>query len=328
MAEVYVNSFAPAKTKIFWGGQIVDPDAGVTVDIFDITQDPGIYPPINTTLPLISNITATKTETDPGSFEINIPFQYTTRNRSLKLKWKYAIASNNVSHETFVDVVTPYASLAEIVEDLGISTDSSDPNYKSYHELIMAEKYARKIIESYTGQNFYLYDDVQIAYGNGSDLLPLPFKLSTLHELYEDDVLLVDNVKGVMNWVFEPETSETGFGLKVDRTQSLDNVVYMANGLVPPSINDRSFGAFKKDARYTVAGKFGWDEVPDNVEQACIQLVGDYFAKDKTWTNRYVKKISTFDWDFEYSSDTYRGTGNAYADQLLYPYVLSNMVVI
>ena len=328
MAEVYVNSFAPAKTKIFWGGEIVDPAGSVLVDIYDITQDPAVVPSINPAVPVQSNITATKSEVDPGTFEINIPYSLTNRNKNFKLTWKYTLNSTNVSHNTFVDVVTPYASLAEIVEDLGISTDSSDPNYKSYHELVMAEKYARKIIENYTGQNFYLYDDVQIAYGNGSDILPIPFKLNTLHELYQNDILIIDNINSVNNWIFVPEVSETGFGLKVDRSQSLDNTVYLANGMVPPSIHDTYNGAFIKDYRYKIAGKFGWSEVPDNVEQACIQIAGDYFAKDKVWTNKYVKSISTFDWDFEYSSDAYKGTGNAYADQLLYPYVLSNMVVI
>jgi hypothetical protein len=328
MAEIYVNTISKVGMRTFYAGNIIDALIPITASIYDITEDKTISPAISPTTPLYAGIIAEKTETDPGSYEIIIPYAITDRPRKLKVTWQYLFGSQAITQYTFVDVVTPYAPLSEIVEDLGISTDPSDPNYKSYHELVMAEKYARKVIENYTGQNFYLYDDTQIAYGNGSDLLPLPFKLNTLHELYEDNILLIDNIEGVKNWIFEPETSETGFGLKVDRTQSLDNIVYMANGLVPPSINDRSFGAFKKDARYTVTGKFGWDDVPDNVEQACIQLVGDYFAKDKTWTNRYVKKISTFDWDFEYSSETYRGTGNAYADQLLYPYVLSNMVVI
>jgi hypothetical protein len=329
MAEVYKNSYAPAKTKIFWGGEIVDADSTVLVDIYDTTQDPAVLPSIDPETPVSSNISATKSEVDPGSYEINIPYALTDRNKNLKLKWKYTINTIGASHNTFVDVVTPYASLSEVVEDLGISTDSSDPNYKSYHELVMAEKYARKVIENHTGQNFYLYDDVQIAYGSGSDILPLPFKLDTLHELYGNDLLLVDNINNENNWIFEPIISETGFGLRVDRTSSLDNTVYTANGMVPPTINDYGGnGAFRKDTRYKVAGKFGWTEVPDNVEQACIQLIGDYFAKDKVWTNKYVKSISTFDWDFEYSSDAYKGTGNAYADQLLYPYVLTTMVVI
>ena len=329
MAEVYKNSYAPAKTKIFWGGQIVDADGSVLVDIYDITQDPAVTPAISPATPVATNVVAAKSEVDPGSYEIGIPYALTDRNKNLKLRWKYAISSSNVSHDTFVDVVTPYASISEAVEDLGIAVDPADPNYKSYHELIMAEKYARKVIENHTGQQFYLYDDIQIAYGAGSDLLPLPFKLDTLHELYGNDILLVDNINNENNWIFDPLVSETGFGLRVDRSQALDNTVYIANGMVPPTINDNfGYGAFRKDVRYKVAGKFGWAEVPDNVEQACIQLMGDYFAKDKVWTNKYVKSVSTFDWDFEYSSDAYKGTGNAYADQLLYPYVLTTMVVI
>jgi hypothetical protein len=41
-----------------------------------------------------------------------------------------------------------------------------------------------------------------------------------------------------------------------------------------------------------------------------------------------MKSIKTFDWQFEYNSATYSGTGNLYADQLLAPYVINKMVVI
>lgn len=328
MAEVYRNSNAPASTKIFWNGGIVDADSTVLVDLYDTTQDPAVVPVVNPLTPIQQNIVATKSEVDYGSYEIMIPYAITNRNKNLKLVWKYTIGSNSISHETFVDVVTPYASLAEAIQDLGLGTDPSDPSYKSYHELIMAEKFARKVIENYTGQRFYLYDGTETVIGSGSDILPLPFKISTLHELYSNDLLLVDNINSVNNWGVEPMISETGFGLRVDRSNTLDNTVYIANGMVPPSINDYYGGAFIKDAKYRVQGKFGWAEVPDNVEQATIQLMGDYFSKDRIWTNKYLKSIKTFDWQFEYLSDAYRGTGNAYADQLLYPYVISSMVVI
>lgn len=329
MAEVYKDSFAPAKLKIFWAGQNADPDGDVVVDIYDVTQDPAILPAVNPAMAVATDIVAIKSETDPGSYDINIPFNLTNRNKNLKLKWSYSINGEDIQYDTYVDVVTPYAPISEIAEDLGLSSDPSDPNYKSYHELVMAEKYARKVIEAHTGQQFYLYDDVQLAYGSGSDILPLPFKLNSLHELYANDVLLVDTINNKNNWIYVPEISETGFGLKVDRTQVIDNTVYTSNGLIPPNVNSYySSGSFIDSVRYKVAGKFGWEEVPDNVEQACIQLVGDYFSKDKTWTNKYVKSISTFDWNFQYSSDVYKGTGNAYADQLLYPYVLTTMVVI
>jgi hypothetical protein len=328
MAEVYKNSNAPAATKIFWGGSIVDAEGSVRVDIYDITQDPAVVPSVNPATPILTNILASKSEVDYGSYQINIPYTLTNRDKKLKLIWKYQMDSTNIQHETFVDVVTPYASLAEVIQDLGLGTDPSDPMYKSYHELVMAEKFARKVIESYTSQRFYLYDGTESIYGSGSDILPLPFKIHAIHELYGNDVKLVDNVNNETNWIFNPVVSETGFGLRVDRTNSLDNITYSANGLIPPSINDTYYGAFQKDVKYRVQGKFGWAEVPDNVEQAAIQLIGDYFSKDRVWINKYLKNIKTFDWQFEYASDAYRGTGNAYADQLLYPYVISSMVVI
>jgi hypothetical protein len=327
MAEIYVGSNFPVKTTIFYAGELYIAQNVVNVQVYDITQDPAIVPAINPET-LVIQLSATQLETDPGTYQVILPFNLTDRQRSFKLEWLYVVGSETVTHVSYVDVVTPYAEITEVLSDLNFGYDPSDPNYKSYHDIIMAEKYARKVIESHTGQNFYLYDDVQIAYGTGSDILPLPYKLNSLHELYANDTLLVDNISNINNWTFDPIISETGFGIRVDRTNVLDNTVYVANGLIPPSINDTYRGPFMKDVRYKVAGRYGWDSVPDNVQQACIQLIGDYFSKDKVWSNKYVKSISTFDWDFEYSSDAYRGTGNAYADQLLYPYVLNNMVVI
>jgi len=327
MAEIYVNTNFPVKTTIYYAGEVTQPDGAVTVDVYDITEDPAVNPPLSPGYRIYQSA-AVPIETDYGTYKFVLPYSITERQRQLKLQWSYYVNSEYIVTTTYVDIVKPYCDLGDLSEDLNLGLDPSDPNFKNYHDLMMAEKYARKMIESYTGQNFYLYDDVRIEYGVGSDILPLQFKINEIHELYANDILLVDNLNNVNNWMFEPLISETGFGIRVDRSAALDNTVYIANGMVPPTINDLSYGAFRKDVRYKVAGKYGWEDVPDNVQQACIQLMNDYFAKDKVWTNKYVKSISTFDWDFEFSADVYKGTGNAYADQLLYPYVLNNMVVI
>lgn len=327
MAEIHINSNFPVRTRLFYAGEPASADGVVSVTVYDVTQDPAVTPSIPTGVPVYQG-NATQLETDPGTYQIVLPLSLTNRNKNLELRWSYQINSQSIIHKTDLDIVTPYCDFSDLSQDLNFGLDPSDPNYKSYHELMMAEKYARKVIESHTGQNFYLYDDVQIAYGAGSDILPLPYKLYSLHELYSNDILLVDTINDVNNWMFDPIISETGFGIRVDRSSTIDNTVYTANGMVPPTINDSEGGAFIKNYRYRVAGRFGWEYVPDNVQQACIQLIEDYFAKDKVWTNKYVKSVSTFDWDFEYSSEAYSGTGNAYADQLLSPYVLSNMVVI
>lgn len=326
MAEIYKDQTSPVKTKIFWGGELTDADGAVTAVVYDITEDDTVSPSVDPNV-AVATLIATKSETDMGTYQIVLPFSLCRRNRKFKIEWQYVINGNNASHIYFIDVVTPYANLSDVIDDLGFGTDPSDPNYKTYHELQMAEKYARKLIEIYTNQVFYLYDDRQVVYGSGSDILPLPFRLSEIHELYENDVLVTDKINNVNNWVYTPIISESNFGIRVNRQDNMDGLVYTANGLVPPSIRDiSSSGAFRKDYRYSVWGRFGWSSVPDNVEEACIILIKQFFDKDRAWKDKYVKNISTFDWKFEFMEDAHRGTGNLYADQLLSPYVLSGMV--
>ena len=83
MAEIYVNSNAPIKTKIFWAGELVDADGNVSVDIYDITEDPSINPSINPTT-LLLTMTATKLENDFGTYQIVLPTSYSNRNKKFK----------------------------------------------------------------------------------------------------------------------------------------------------------------------------------------------------------------------------------------------------
>lgn len=331
MAEIYKDTVTPVKTKIFWNGEIVDADNDeVSALIYDITEDPTISPAVDPTV-ILSTMDAEKLLEDRGTYQISLSRYYTSRNRKFKIVWQYNVGGINGEHVTYFDVVTPYCSFSEVIDDLRLGTDPSDPKYKTYHELSMAEKYARNLIEDYTGQSFYLYQDQEVVYGNGSDILPLPYRINAIHKIYADDILLIDNLSNppINNWGYTPIISETGFGIRLDRTELVDNTVYVANGMIPPSINDLYTGqAFRKGVRYRVSGQFGWDAVPDEVEQAAIQLVGQYFAKDRVWSDKYLKSVSTFDWDFEYTDNAFTGTGSAYVDKLLSPYVLTNMVLI
>jgi hypothetical protein len=325
MAEILINSQSPITHKVFWNGDVANADAIPTVGLYDVTMDPTISPAITPTT-LLTTLTPSIDESNPGTYIVNVPYQYTNRNRTLRLSWNYTVNGTAVKKEDEVYVITPYVDFNH-AQDMGFSTDSSDPGYKSYKELIMAEKYARKQIEQYTGQNFYLEDETYIVYGHDSDILPLPSRIAELYQLYSNDILLLDNIEEINNWNFDVIISESGYGIRINRANMLDNTVYTANGMVPPSINDYS-GIFKSGVPYKVYGRFGWAKVPDNVELAAIELMKDYFSKDTMWRNKYVKNISTFDWDFEYTGDAYTGTGNAYADNLLADYVLTTKVEI
>jgi hypothetical protein len=326
MAEILVGTNSPIYHQVYWEGDVVASDALPIVKIYDITVDPGVVPAISPST-LIATVTSSIDEVNVGMYKMSIPISLANRNKSLRLLWEYTVNGTFVSKSQYVSIITPYTDFSQACGCLDISTDPSDPNYKSYRELQAAERYARKRIESYTNQAFYLYDDRFTVYGSGSDILPLPQKLSTMHELYVNDYLLVDTISEINNWGFIVEIADSGFGIRINRTESLDNTVYVANGMVPPTIHD-SEGIFKTGAPYRVAGRFGWDRVPDEVELACIELMKDFFSKDSVWTNKYIKSIQTFDWKFDYASDATIGTGNAYADKLLDPYVVTQMVLI
>lgn len=320
MAEILINSQSPIVHQIFWNGDIASADSLPVVKVFDVTLDATISPAILPTT-ILATITSTLDDNNPGTYFVNIPYALTDRNKTLRVKWEYSIEGVAVVRSDDVHVTTPYIDF-NYIQDLGYSTDSSDPGYKSYKELLRAEKYARKQIEEYTSQKFYLHDETLMVYGQDYDTLPLPAKINELHTLSVNDILLLDNINNIDNWNFAVQISESGYAIRINRAGMMDNTVYTANGLVPPSIHDYS-GVFNSGVPYKVFARFGWDKVPENVELATAELMKDYFSKDSIWRKKYIKSISTFDWDFEYRGDAYTGTGNAIADNLLADYVLT-----
>ena len=47
MAEIYVGSNFPARTTIFYAGELYVSEGPVNVQVYDITQDPAVVPSIN-----------------------------------------------------------------------------------------------------------------------------------------------------------------------------------------------------------------------------------------------------------------------------------------
>lgn len=324
--EIYIGSNNPVKHKVYWKGEPTDSDALPVVTIYDLSNDP--ITPVNPNTPLF-NLTAEKIETEVGLYQVSIPSSLTNKTRKLKIAWNYNVASVNQVKNHTLFVVQPYADIEQSFASLGLGEDSSDPNYKTYDEIVAAERYARKQIEYFTGQKFYLYDETFSVYGSGSDSLTLPEKINSLHKLYMNDILLLDTLTepDTDNWNYDVDIAESGFAIRINRASLLDNTVYTANGMIPPTIHDGD-GIFKPGYRYTVYGRFGYDEVPDEVELACIELMKDYFSKDYLWRNKYIGELSTFDWNFKYTGGAHSGTGNLYADSLLSDFVLSKMVII
>ena len=313
--EILIGTNSAIRHRVFWKGETAHADALPEVNLYSITGT------------LVSSGTAEQDETDIGVYNFYPDLSVTNSAKQLTAEWVYEVDGSLVSKKYEVDIIKPYVDITQAIDDLGFGSDYNDPNYKNYKELLDAEKYGRKVIENYTQQKFYLYDDTNVAYGVGADILPLPNKIQNIDKVYVNDILLIDNANNINNWGIPVQVAESGFGVRVNRANMLDNSVYTANGMVPPTINEYS-GVFNRDARYKVTGTYGWDKVPDEVQIACVELMKDYFSKDTTWRNKYIKSISTFDWKFDFNSSTFSGTGNNYVDQLLLPYVINKMVLI
>ena len=327
MAEIYKNTNTAVSTKLYINGDAVQPEGDVVVYFSDITEDPKVSPAIDPE-DVILTLTATESDVDFSVYSVIVPVTYANRNRKYKLQWVYEYNSTTYYHYTYLDVVTPYISIEEALEDLGVGSDANDPNYKSYHELRMAEKYARKQVEHFTGQKFYLHDNKFTIMGNDSSVLPLPSKIYQLHTLHQNDNILIDNLNNINNIGYIIEPTASGFGIKINQSSLIEGDTYIANGMVPPSIHDVSPNIFKANKSYDVYARFGWHSVPDDVEQATIEIMRSYFSKDRAWRDKYVNKISTTDWDFEFKSEAFNGTGSSYADKLLLDYVITQMVVV
>ena len=211
MAEIYVNSNSPIRTKIYWEGELASPTGNVTAKVYDITQNPAN---VISSTNLLLTLTATPVETDSGTYQVVLPFSYSAYPRKLKLVWEYVVTGSTVgTHTTYVNVVTPYISINEQIDELNFGADPSDPSYKNYADLQMAERYARKLVEEYTQQQFYLYPYTKTIYGDESDTLPLSSKINRIYQIYSNAILLVDKLStpNVNNWLYDPIISETGF---------------------------------------------------------------------------------------------------------------------
>ena len=92
MAEIYVDHSSPIKTKIFWGGEIINPntDYPINVTVWDITEDPTINPLVDPTVPIYFG-EASKVETDDGTYQFVLPLNLCDRGKELRINWQYHI---------------------------------------------------------------------------------------------------------------------------------------------------------------------------------------------------------------------------------------------
>lgn len=314
MIEVYTGSLGKINLTTYEDGVPTEPDAAPTVTIVDAETGSSVA-------------TGTAVLIDPdyeGEYEFTLPMSATSTDRVLKATWSYIISSKNMQEVEYVYVTTPYATVDEIMSELGYSSQSQDSNYFSYEKIKSAERVARMMIEDYLGFKLGKYQGTLVAYGDGADVLILPSKMISFSKLTENDRVVIDTDQNYNQFGYDVEISETGYALRVIPNTPGDDI---SEKEYYDILNLRS-GQFKNGYRYEVTGVVGWNYIPVEVKQAMFLLVNDLLCNDSTWRAKYVKKIDSGQMSVEISSLSFVGTGNALADSILQKFRSIQAVVI
>lgn len=254
-----------------------------------------------------------------GKYTLDLTWRETAMDGILTINWADAV---DFLREQQIEVVTPLVSLAKL-RTLFPGENKQDS------ELMELEQTVRVFIQAYTGQSYGLFRGSKTFAGTGSQRILLDQR--------------VNSISGFAG----------AFGSSPDPTQNLNLVTIGADGWsllinhktwltvkdappeelwvgqggvirVPPSY----LKEFDEGAFYTVTGVWGYEFVPDEVQEAAMLLANDFSCTESIYRDRYLESIKIQQDTIIYHPGAFRGTGNARADLLLGKFRRSGMVII
>ena len=302
--------------SVYSDGDLTQADSLPTVSIYDADNN-------QTAISGYLDITATD-ENNEGLYSILLKPNITNLKRVLEVVWTYDLDGSEAIQTDFYSVETAYASVGEITDFLGFGLEPSDLNYYDPKAIESAEKFARTIVDGYTGQKFSTYYGSQEQYGKGSDALYLTEKMLTIDKVWENDILYLDKTA-------DPVLNGFGFNLELSPTGKILRIINAGwdvryDNQVDPNV--LYYGRFRDNSRYKIQGQIGYKYVPEDIKIATMLLVNDILSNDYNWRNKYLKKVDLSEISFEMAGGAFNGTGNVAVDNILDQYRNVNIVVI
>lgn len=253
-----------------------------------------------------SNFIATLTA-DTAAYDRNIKVEFITTNNGT--------AFNEIK---YFSLTRPYATISRIKELIDVPSGTADS------KLIRLERRARLSLNSFLGFSFYKEKRDYTVYGNNLDILTLPDNIIRIDEIYEDDILVYQRNSTTYELDYPIEIADSGRRVKIINSDSNGKEIAEA-----PIFSVFKFtNTFKKDYAYKISGIYGWEYIPDDVEEATALLVSDYLCNDFNIRNKNIAQLSNDSYDIKYGSDFATGTGNLLVDNLLAHYKESRYMVI
>ena len=300
--EILLNTTERLYLKIYVGGDLTPSEDEVTVTVYDSEGEIAHAEEV-------AKDQDDDAELEPGVYYVYSKLADAAKEQELTYVWSFTINGEEATKTDKVQFVTPYATLEEIREVA--------PDDATYDQIIVAEKYARYMINSYVGQDFGKRQETKLLYGDGKDRLLLSDRLLYINTMSENDVS-----------VYNAESPPNEYDITIsDTNQAIGLTFAPSNNVISlPHANTRRF---RRGSRYLIDGVWGWDEVPHEVNLAAILLAEDFFCKEIAWRQKYVDYMQAEGWKMSFNERQFTGTGNSIADKILKKYaVLRNVGVV
>lgn len=278
----------------------------------DADQILSVYQVFVTLTRMIDNVVVVNNQAATRVTSGNYSYNFTGNNLynigQYKLVWTYVQGGITSTKVEYFTVVVGYTTPEEVKADFPQLASISDA------DIYRKEKLARGIIDTFCGQEFnYELNATKKVMGNNSNNLYLPKRLFRLDNLAVSGTTdyLTSELELFDDFYIRPNWSTTG-GFFVD----------VKRDITEPS------RYFKSAFYYDVIGDWGWEIVPEDIQEATKLLILDYFDDDSLLRQHGVIRAQMGDREMWFAPDLFSTTGNYDVDLLLSNYTIMNMRLI
>jgi len=320
LQEIHNGVTENLQLVIYRDGVQVNADGTVLVSLYDADD---------TTNTLLIPTASAYNAQPLGLYTLEVGPSVTYLNRVLRVVWNYSVNGSSTSQTTYTEIVTPYATISDIVNYYGFGTEPNNPNFMSSAQISMTEKLARTVINGYTQQSFGKRYGSQENFGDGSDAIFLTEPMLSVEYMYENSRLAINQSASAV----AASVTYNDFGFPIELTQTnktirivnVDWDVRYDNNIDPSVLY---YGRFRNNSRYKFTGIIGWNYVPSDIKLAAILLTGDFLANDAAWRIKYLTEVSMSETTFKLGKGAFNGTGNILVDNILDGYRNTGIVII
>lgn len=317
MNENYVNAIETFELYVYDSGQRVSADATPTATAIDLeTDDPVSLTSVNTV-----------NHTDGYNYyQVQLSAGEVTTTRQVALTWEFTYNGSTYNRTELIYVVRPYFDADDFWSAYPeFALDGVEP--KSVDEVQDVERKVRMRINHYCGQSFQDYGELtKRVRGNGTNALQLPERIYYLESVKSGELVLFErDGTGAVTTDTAIWYKDEPFLITKKGTES-PHITFSDKDPVVSTV-ERTRSLFRSDRLYEVTGKFGWEYLPQEVQQAAVILGYELLQAEDRYRQKNVSVLRSADYRMEFGADHHTTTGNVDVDMLLDGFVNEGVYV-